>query len=137
MGSLLSMEFTMRNKILAIFVALSLSLSVSSPAKAWWYGGYGYGWGGYGAAIGITAGAAVLGGVIGAIASQPYYNYPYNPYYGVPVYNYPGYGYVPYAYPVATPVAVPTYRAPTVKKQIIIKNSPGATVYEEDDIFGW
>ena len=40
-----------------------------------------------------------------------------------------GYGYPAYAAPV--------YSSPRVRKQIIIKNSPGARVYEEDDIFGW
>ena len=59
-------------------------------------------------------GAGLAAGIIGgAIASQAY-----GPYYG------PAYGYAP------------AYSAPRVKKNIIIKNSPGATVIEEDDIFG-
>jgi hypothetical protein len=74
-------------------------------------GGYGGGWGyggyGYGAAA-LGAGLAV-GAIAGAIAAsnQPYY----------------GYGY---------------YDAPRVvqKKQIIIRNSPGARVIEQD-IFDW
>ncbi len=36
----------------------------------------------------------------------------------------------------AAPTYAPAYRS-TVRKQIIIKNSPGDRVYEEDDIFGW
>lgn len=70
-------------KLVAALVVLGVLFS--TPASAWYRGGYGYyggyrpyyggyGWGGYGAALGIGAGAALLGGVIGgAIASQPYY----------------------------------------------------------------
>jgi hypothetical protein len=115
----------MRNKVIALITALGLAFAVATPAKAWYYGGpwgggyYGGGWGygGYGAAMGIGMGAALLGGVIGgAIASQNYgYGYGYAPAYAAPVYAYP--------------------QAP-VRKQVIIKNSPGARVYEEDD-FGW
>jgi len=116
----------MKKQIIAIVAAIGISFTAASPAKAqfWgpgygWGGGYGYGgygwggygYGGYGAALGIGAGAALLGGVIGgAIASQ---NYGY------------GYGYAPaYSYPRP------------VRKNVIIKNSPGATVIQEDD-FGW
>ena len=68
-------------------------------------------------------GAGLAAGIIGgAIASQ---SYGYGPY---------GYG---YAAPVYAPPVYVTPRQPTVKKNIIIKNSPGATVIEEDDIFGW
>lgn len=77
----------------------------------WGYGGYGYGYGygGYGAAMGVAAGAALVGGVIGgAIASQQY---------AAPVYAYP-------------------QQPRRVRQQVIIKNSPGAQVYEEND-FGW
>ena len=86
------------------------------------YGG-GWGYGGYGAALGIGAGAALLGGVIGgAIASQPYYG---------------GYGYgYGYGYPAYAPAPVYAYPQQPVRKQVIIRNSPGARVYEEDD-FGW
>jgi hypothetical protein len=85
------------------------------------------------------AGMAVGGLLAGAMMAQTY-SYPYA--YGAPVYGayYGGPSYAPvYGAPVyAAPVAAPVYRAPAVKKQIIIKNSPGATVYEEDDIFsGW
>lgn len=125
MGSLYSMEFTMRNKIIALFTVLGLSFASLTPAKAqfipWGYGGWGYGAGfGYSAAIaGIGIASAALGAA--AIANS----YPYG-----------GYGYAPvYAAPV--PVYAPRPYAPTVRKQIIIKNSPGARVYEEDDIFGW
>lgn len=116
----------MRKIVIALVAALGISLASAAPAKAQFWGGYYGGWGGYGyGAYGAMAGAALLGGVIGgAIASQSYgygYGYPYGYGYtvGVPVYNYPGYR-----------------SAPPVRKQVIIKNSPGARVYEEDD-FGW
>lgn len=122
MGSLLSMEFKMRNKVIALFVVLGISLSFVAPARAqfipWGYGGLGWGYGagfGYSAAI---AGIGIASAAIGAAAianSYPYGGYGYAPVYAEPV------------YPVR----------PTVRKQIIIKNSPGARVYEEDDIFGW
>lgn len=120
------MEFTMRNKIIAIFVALGLSLSITAPARAqfWgvpYYGGWGYGGIGYGAAIaGIGIASAVIGSAI--VANQYPYGY--------------GYGYSPYV-PVYEPVYPAYSPRPTVRKQIIIRNSPGARVYEEDDIFGW
>ena len=126
----------MKNRIIAIVAAIGLSVAVASPAKAWGYGpwggwgGYGYGGWGYGGAM---AGMAVGGLLAGAMMAQTY-SYPYA--YGAPVYG--GYygGYAPAYAPVyAAPVAVPAYRGTTVKKQIIIKNSPGATVYEEDNIF--
>ncbi len=120
MGSLLSMEFKMRNKFLALLTALSLSFAVASPAKAqfipWGYGGLGWG---YGAGFGYSAAIAGIGIASAAIGAAAIANsYPYG-----------GYGYAPV-------YAAPAYR-PTVRKQIIIKNSPGARVYEEDDIFGW
>ena len=114
----------MRKTIIAVVAALGIALAASTPAKAQFWGGYG-GWGGYyggwgygGAAI---AGMAVGGLIAGAIASQSY------------GYGYGGYGYG-YGYPA---YAAPVYSSPRVRKQIIIKNSPGARVYEEDDIFGW
>ena len=116
-------------KMLAIFAVLTLSLAVASPAKAqfwgggapWgylgpgYYGGYGGGWGygGYGYGMGMMGamgGGALLGGVIGgAIASQSYAP--------APVYVYP------------------QNPRPT-RRQVIIKNSPGARVYEEE-YQGW
>ena len=112
----------MRNKVIAFIAAIGISFAVATPASAqflgpyyggWGYGGYGYGYGwgyggyGYGAAA-LGAGLAV-GAIAGAIAAsnQPYY--------------YDGY-----------------YAAPQVvqKKQIIIRNSPGARVIEQD-IFDW
>lgn len=114
----------MKKQIIAIVAAIGLSFAAAAPAKAqfwggyggWggYYGGYGYGWGGYGAGLGIMAGAGLVGGLIGgAIAAQSYAPYGY------------GYGYAPaYSYPRP------------VRKNVIIKNSPGATVIEEDD-FGW
>ena len=83
----------MKNKIIAFITALGISLTVAVPAKAQWgyYGGWGYG--GYGAALGITAGAALLGGVIGgAIANGGGYGY-----------GYPAYGYAPYCGVTAVP----------------------------------
>ena len=109
----------MRNKVIALIAALGIAFAVATPAKAqfWgpYYGGYGYGgWGyggyGYGAAA-LGAGLAV-GAIAGAIAAsnQPYYGGYYDGYYGGPnVYQ---------------------------KKQIIIRNSPGARVIEQD-IFDW
>lgn len=127
------MENEMKKTVIALVAALAISLASAAPAKAWYGGWGGYGWGGYGAAVGIMAGSALLGGVIGGALASPYgygYGYPYAYGYGVPVYNYPPAVAVPtYAYPA--------YRTPAVRKQVIIKNSPGARVYEEDDIFGW
>jgi hypothetical protein len=114
----------MKKTVIGIVAALTISLAAIAPANAqfyggwggpWggYYGGYGYGgwgYGGYGAALGIGAGAALLGGVIGgAIASQGYYG------------GYGGY-----------------YDAPRVqqRRNIIIRNSPGARVIEQD-IFDW
>ena len=101
----------MRNKVIAIIAAIGISFAVATPASAQflgpYYGGWGYGGYGYGAAA-LGAGLAV-GAIAGAIAAsnQPYY--------------YDGY-----------------YAAPRVvqKKQIIIRNSPGARVIEQD-IFDW
>lgn len=117
----------MRNKVIAFFTILSLSFASLTPAKAqfipWGYGGLGWGYGagfGYSAAI---AGIGIASAAIGAAAIANSYPYGY------------GYGYAPvYAEPV---YVAPRAYAPTVRKQIIIKNSPGARVYEEDDIFGW
>ena len=118
----------MKKQIIAVIAALGISFAAVAPANAqfwggygpvgWGYGGYGYGgygWGGYGYG-GWGYGAAALGAglaagvVAGAIASSAYPAYGYAPAYG--------------------------YSAPRVKKNIVIKNSPGARVYEEDDIFG-
>ena len=116
----------MRNKVIALVAALGIAFAVATPAKAQFWGpyyggwGYGYGYGGYGYGVAALAGAAIVGGAIAAATSCPYYNgcygYGYGGYYAAPVYG-------------AGPSVVQ-------RKQIIIKNSPGATVYEEDDIFG-
>ena len=113
----------MRKTFIALIAALGIAFTAATPAKAqfWgpmygaYYGGWGYpGWGyapyGYGAAA-LGAGLAV-GPISGAIAASN------QPYYG-------GYYYDGYA-------------APRVyqKKQIIIRNSPGARVVEQD-IFDW
>jgi len=110
----------MRKSLIAIVAALGIALAAVTPAKAqfWGYGGYypgfGYGgWGGYYGGYGYGAAALGAGLAVGAIAgaiaasNQPYY--------------YDGY-----------------YAAPRVvqKKQIIIRNSPGARVIEQD-IFDW
>ena len=110
----------MKKQIIAIVAALGLAFAFATPAKAqfwgyypgfyggWggWYGGYGYG------AAALGAGLAV-GALAGAIAAsnQPYYGGYYDGYYG---------------------------GGPNVyqKKQIIIRNSPGARVIEQD-IFDW
>ena len=68
------------------------------------------------------SGAAILGGVIGGALAAP-------------AYGYGGYGYG-YAAPVYGAPVYAAPAAPRVRKNIIIKNSPGATVIEEDDIFG-
>lgn len=109
----------MRKLSIALVAVLGLSLVAATPAKAQFWGGYypgfygGWGYGGYGyGAAALGAGLAV-GAIAGAIAAsnQPYYG----PYYG-------GY-YEP---------------APRVyqRKQIIIRNSPGARVIEQD-VFDW
>ena len=113
----------MKNKVIALIAALGISFAVATPANAqfWGYGGYypgfGYGgWGGwyggygYGAAA-LGAGLAV-GALAGAIAAsnQPYYGGYYDGYYAAPQVN--------------------------QRKQIIIRNSPGARVIEQD-IFDW
>lgn len=74
-------------KIVAIAAVLGI---LTTPANAWYRGGYGYGggWGYGGAAI---AGFAV-GGLIGALASGPYYRGAPYPYYSTG----PGYAYGPY-----------------------------------------
>jgi hypothetical protein len=115
----------MRNKVIALIAAIGISFAVATPANAqflgpyyggWGYGGYGYGYGGWGyggygygaAALGAGLAAGAIAGAIAA-SNQPYY------------YGYGGY-----------------YDAPRVtqRKQIIIKNSPGARVIEQD-IFDW
>lgn len=109
----------MRKLSIALVAVIGLSLAVATPARAQFWGGYypgfygGWGYGGYGyGAAALGAGLAV-GAIAGAIAAsnQPYYG----PYYG-------GY-YEP---------------APRVyqRKQIIIRNSPGARVIEQD-VFDW
>ena len=121
----------MKKQIIAVVAAIGLSFAVATPADAWyrggWGGGWGYGggWGGYGYGggwgyAGAAAGAALLGGVIGGALASPYgYGYGYAPAYGYA----PSYGYAP--------------TQQKVQKNIIIKNSPGARVVEEDDFFGW
>jgi hypothetical protein len=114
----------MRNKIIAFVAAISIAFAFATPAKAqflgpyyggWGYGGYGYGYGGWGyggygyGAAALGAGLAV-GAIAGAIAAsnQPYYGGYYD-------------GYAPRV---------------VQKKQIIIRNSPGARVIVQD-IFDW
>lgn len=116
----------MRKQIIALVAAFGIAFAAATPAKAQWgWGGYGYGGWGYGGGAAI-AGMAVGGLLAGAMIAQTY-SYPYA--YGAPVYGGYGYGYAP-------TYAVPAYRPAPVRKQVIIKNSPGARVYEEDD-FGW
>lgn len=115
----------MKNKVIALVAALGIAFAVATPAKAqfWgpYYGGYGYGgwgYGGYGYGVAALAGAAIIGGAIAAGATTcPYYNGCYaGGYYAAPVYG-------------AGPSVVQ-------RKQIIIKNSPGARVIEQD-VFDW
>jgi len=112
----------MKKQIIAIVAAIGISFAAASPAKAWGYGyggwgGWGYGGWGYGGGYGAAMlGAGLVGGIIGGALAAPY-GYGYG--YAVPVA--PAYGYAPQR---------------PVRKNVIIKNSPGATVIEEDD-FGW
>jgi len=112
----------MRNKVIALIAAIGISFAVATPANAQFWGGYGgyypgfgyggWGYGGYGyGAAALGAGLAV-GAIAGAIAASN------QPYYG-------GYYYDGYAAPRVVQ-----------KKQIIIRNSPGARVIEQD-IFDW
>jgi len=114
----------MRNKVIAIIAAIGISFAVATPANAqfWGYGGYGgyypgfgyggWGYGGYGYGLGIMGAGLAVGALAGAAiaaSNQPYYGGYYD-----------------------------GYAAPRVvqKKQIIIRNSPGAQVIEQD-IFDW
>lgn len=73
-------------KILITAITATL-LSTSSANAQYWNGAYGYGgWGyGYGAGIAVVAGAAILGGVIGAIAATPRVEYAVPTYPAIPV----------------------------------------------------
>jgi hypothetical protein len=108
----------MRNKVIAFIAAIGISFAVATPANAqfWGYGGYypgfgygGWGYGGYGYGLGMMGAGLAVGALAGAAiaaSNQPYYG----DYYDTPrVYQ---------------------------KKQIIIRNSPGARVIEQD-IFDW
>lgn len=112
----------MKKLSIALITVLGISLAAMSPAKAqfWgvpYYGGWGGWYGGYGGygygAAALGAGLAV-GAIAGAIAAsnQPYYDPYYGPYYE------------------------PAPRRVYQKKQIIIRNSPGARVVEQE-YFGW
>ena len=112
----------MRNKVIAFIAAIGISFAVATPANAqfWGWGGYypgfgygGWGYGGYGygaAALGAGLAVGALAGAAIAASNQPYYG---------------GYYYDGYAAPQVVQ-----------KKQIIIRNSPGARVIEQD-IFDW
>ena len=112
----------MRNKVIAFIAAIGISFAVATPAHAqfWGYGGYypgfgygGWGYGGYGYGLGMMGAGLAVGALAGAAiaaSNQPYYG---------------GYYYDGYAAPRVVQ-----------KKQIIIRNSPGARVIEQD-IFDW
>ena len=112
----------MRNKVIAIIAAIGISFAVATPANAQFWGGYGgyypgfgyggWGYGGYGYGLGMMGAGLAVGALAGAAiaaSNQPYYGGYYD-----------------------------GYDAPRVvqKKQIIIRNSPGARVIEQD-IFDW
>jgi hypothetical protein len=109
----------MRNKVIALIAAIGISFAVATPANAqfWGYGGYypgfgygGWGYGGYGYGLGMMGAGLAVGALAGAAiaaSNQPYY---YDGYYAAPQVN--------------------------QRKQIIIRNSPGARVIEQD-IFDW
>ena len=114
----------MKNKVIALIAALGISFAVATPANAqfWGYGGYypGFGYGGWGgwyggygygaAALGAGLAVGALAGAAIAASNQPYYGGYYDGYYAAP--------------------------QVTQRKQIIIRNSPGARVIEQD-IFDW
>jgi hypothetical protein len=109
----------MRNKVIALIAAIGISFAVATPANAqfWGYGGYypgfgygGWGYGGYGYGLGMMGAGLAVGALAGAAiaaSNQPYYG----------------------GYYEAAPQVVQ-------RKQIIIRNSPGARVIEQD-IFDW
>jgi len=109
----------MRNKVIAFIAAIGISFAVATPANAqfWGWGGYypgfgygGWGYGGYGYGLGMMGAGLAVGALAGAAiaaSNQPYY---YDGYYAAP--------------------------QVTQRKQIIIRNSPGARVIEQD-IFDW
>ena len=114
----------MKNKVIALIAAIGISFAVATPANAqfwgwggyypgfgyggWGYGGYGYGYGAAALGAGLAVGA--LAGAAIAASNQPYYGGYYDGYYAAP--------------------------QVTQRKQIIIRNSPGARVIEQD-IFDW
>lgn len=102
----------MRKIAITLVAALAIASSAAAPAKAqFWgpmYGGWGYGgYGGYYGMMGAGLAIGALAGAAIAASNQPYY----------------GGGY--YAQPQVVQ-----------RKQIIIRNSPGARVIE-NDIFDW
>ena len=91
MGSLLSMEFKMRNKIISLIAAIGLTFGFANTANAQWGYGYGYGWGG--AAAGLAVGAIIGGAIASTARPYGYYGGYYAPapryYYPAPTYYYP------------------------------------------------
>jgi len=113
----------MRNKVIALIAAIGISFAVATPANAQFWGGYGgyypgfgyggWGYGGYGYGLGMMGAGLAVGALAGAAiaaSNQPYYGGYYGDYYDAP--------------------------RVVQKKQIIIRNSPGARVIEQD-IFDW
>lgn len=110
----------MRKSLIALVAVLGISLAAASPAKAQFWGGYypgfygGWGYGGYGAYYGMMGAGLAVGALAGAAiaaSNQPYYGGYYGGYYEA---------------------------APRVqqRRNIIIRNSPGAQVIEQD-VFDW
>jgi len=114
----------MRKLSIALIAVIGISLASLTPAKAQFWGGYypgfygGWGYGGYGYGLGMMGAGLAVGAIAGAAiaaSNQPYYGGYYGDYYDYPA---------------------PAPRRIYQKKQIIIRNSPGARVIEQD-VFDW
>ena len=115
----------MRKSLIALVAVLGISLTAATPANAQFWGGYGgyypgfgyggWGYGGYGYGLGMMGAGLAVGAIAGAAiaaSNQPYYG----GYYGGGYYE-----------------AAPRVQQ---RRNIIIRNSPGAQVIEQD-VFDW